>query len=226
MEEADKEKALKQVAETSLKEKTLGLNVMERWATTAEKALELAKYKTKGLQGKLGENEIKLAEMVSLASTHDKELANLKIMMKARKQTYYNKGFKNAENSVGPVVFQARKFEFIKGWMAAVNAISLPDTSPFMSDDQILLCEDPEAEAQAPKQDEDSNEEEEGTDSLEMRDLSQQIDSHVVVLDEDNPTTAAPLMIQGITQLTLGSDPPITSEAPMTGLIDLDNPST
>ena len=105
MEEADKEKALKQVAETSLKEKTLGLNVMERWATTAEKALELAKYKTKGLQGKLGENEIKLAEMVSLASTHDKELANLKIMMKARKQTYYNKGFKNAENSVGPVVF-------------------------------------------------------------------------------------------------------------------------
>ena len=95
-----------------------------------------------------------------------------------------------------------------------------------MSDDQILLCEDPKAEAQAPKQDEDSNEKEEGTDSLEMRDLSQQIDSHVVVLDEDNPTTAAPLMIQGITQLTLGSDPPITSEAPMTGLIDLDNPST
>ena len=84
MEEADKEKALKQVAETSLKEKTLGLNVMERWATTAKKALKLAKYKTKGLQGKLGEIEIKLAEMAGLVSTHDKELANLKIMMKAR----------------------------------------------------------------------------------------------------------------------------------------------
>nr|POE61246.1 hypothetical protein CFP56_61492 [Quercus suber] len=42
MKEADKEKALKQVAEASLKEKTLGLNVMERRVTTTEKALELA----------------------------------------------------------------------------------------------------------------------------------------------------------------------------------------
>lgn len=38
-EEADKEKPLKQVAKASLKEKTLGLNVMERRATMAEKAL-------------------------------------------------------------------------------------------------------------------------------------------------------------------------------------------
>ena len=41
-EETDKENALKQVAKASLKEKTLGLNVMERRATTIEKALELA----------------------------------------------------------------------------------------------------------------------------------------------------------------------------------------
>ena len=40
--EADKGKALKQAAKASLKEKILGLNVMERRATTAEKALELA----------------------------------------------------------------------------------------------------------------------------------------------------------------------------------------
>jgi len=42
-EEIDKEKAPKQVAEASLKEKTLGLNVIERRATSVEKALELAK---------------------------------------------------------------------------------------------------------------------------------------------------------------------------------------
>lgn len=39
-EEVDKEKALKQVAEESLKEKTSGLNIMERHATIAEKVLE------------------------------------------------------------------------------------------------------------------------------------------------------------------------------------------
>ena len=43
-EEINKEKALKQVAEASLKEKTLGLNVMKQRAT-AKKALELAEQK-------------------------------------------------------------------------------------------------------------------------------------------------------------------------------------
>ena len=68
MEEADKEKALKQVAEASLKEKTLGLNVMERRTTIAEKALELAKQKAKVFQGKLGKTKLKLVETASLVS--------------------------------------------------------------------------------------------------------------------------------------------------------------
>ena len=41
MEEADKEKALKQVVEANLKEKTLELNVVERRAATTEKVREL-----------------------------------------------------------------------------------------------------------------------------------------------------------------------------------------
>ena len=49
MEEADKEKALKQVAKASLKEKTLGLNMMEQRATTVEKALEFAEQKVEGI---------------------------------------------------------------------------------------------------------------------------------------------------------------------------------
>ena len=42
MEEADKEKALNQIAKASLNEKTLELNMAERRATTSEKARELA----------------------------------------------------------------------------------------------------------------------------------------------------------------------------------------
>ena len=80
---------------------------MERRATTSEKALELAKEKVEDLQGKLDETEIKLAEMASLLFAHDKELADLKSMAKARKQTYHNKGFREAENSAEPVIFQA-----------------------------------------------------------------------------------------------------------------------
>lgn len=70
-EEADKEKALKQVAEASLHEKTMGLNMMERWATTTEKALELA--------------ELKLAETANILSAQDEEFAKLKGGEKARK---------------------------------------------------------------------------------------------------------------------------------------------
>ena len=98
MDEANKEKAFKQVTKASLQEKTLGLNVMKRRATIAEKALELSKQKASDLQGKLEETKLKLAETASLFSARDKELANLKGMEKAQKQTYYNKGFRDAEN--------------------------------------------------------------------------------------------------------------------------------
>ena len=112
--------------------------------------------------------------------------------MKTRNQTYYNKGFRDAENSAGLVVFQARKFSFMEGWMVAMNTIGLPDTSSFRSANQIPLSEDPEVEAQAQEQSKDSSEKEENAESPEMRELSHQIDSHVVVLDEDNTTTTAP----------------------------------
>lgn len=101
--------------------------------------------------------------MASLLSARDKELANLKSMMKAQKQTYYNKDFKDVENSARPIVFQAQKFRFMEGWMAVVNAIDLLKNSPFRSADQVPLPEDPKAEIQAPEQDEDSSEEDEGT---------------------------------------------------------------
>ena len=60
----------------------------------------MAEQKAEDLQGKLGEIEAKLAEAMSLVSARDKELADLKKTMKTWKQVYYNKGFKDAENSV------------------------------------------------------------------------------------------------------------------------------
>ena len=68
MEEANKEKVLKQVAKATLNEKTLELNSVERWAITAERARELAEQKVKDLQGKLGEAEVKLTEVSSIIS--------------------------------------------------------------------------------------------------------------------------------------------------------------
>ena len=68
MEEANKEKVLKQVAKATLNEKTLELNSVERRAITAERARELAEQKVKDLQGKLGEAEVKLTEVSSIIS--------------------------------------------------------------------------------------------------------------------------------------------------------------
>ena len=110
--------------------------------------------------------------------------------------------------------------------MATVNAVSLPKTSSFKSVDQTLLPKDPKAKAQAPKQDKDKSEEKKGTESPEMKELSQQIDSHIMVLNEDNLRTTANSTIQDVTQPALSSNPPITSKAPMTGPIIPDNPST
>ena len=73
--------------------------------------------------------------------------------------------------------------------MAAINAIGLPDDSPFRSANQVPLPKDPVVETQVEEEGEDSSGEEEGADSLESRKLSKQIDSHVVGLDDDNPRT-------------------------------------
>ena len=50
--------------------------------------------------------------------------------------------------------------------MAAVNVVSFPENSLFKSADQVPLPEDLEAEDQTPKQDRDSSEDDEGTESL------------------------------------------------------------
>ena len=80
---------------------------MERQATTTKKSLELAEQKASNLQGRLGETELKVTETARILSARDKELTNFKSTKKTQKQTYYNKGFRDVKNSVGPMISQA-----------------------------------------------------------------------------------------------------------------------
>lgn len=59
------------------------------------------------MQGKFDEAKVKLAELSSIVFAHDKELAHLKETIKNCEQLFYNMGFKDAENSIWVVVFQA-----------------------------------------------------------------------------------------------------------------------
>ena len=114
------------------------------------------------------------------------------------------------------MIFQARKFGFMEGWMASVNTVDLPKDFPFKSDDQVLLPENPTVETQVERQ--VSNDKEEGSESLESRELSKQINSHVVVLDDDNPrantTVLSPDAMQPIVTLDPSStNPPASQKA-------------
>lgn len=81
-----------------------------------------------------------------MVSAHDKELTDLK-EMKQSEETFYNMGFTDTENSCGPVIFEARRLGFAQGWMAAVDALNLPVTSPFRDPTQIPLPNDPPVQA-------------------------------------------------------------------------------
>lgn len=177
------------MAEAIWNEKTLKLNSAKNQSTTTETAWKVAEKSAEELQAKLNEIEVKLAMVSSLVTTHEKELDDLKEIMKNCKQEFYNMRFRDTENSAGPVIFQFRNFGFMEGWMAVVNAIGLLDNSPYRDASQVPLPKDPPVDTQVDDQGEES--EEEGDDSLGMRELSKQIVANVMVLDEENPSTVA-----------------------------------
>ena len=107
MEEAGKEKALKQVVESNLSEKVIALAIAEQKAASIERAWGSAEQKAEALQGKLGEMETKLAQVESIVLALDKELVDLKEMIKRCEQEFYNMGFIDAKNSYCKVIFEA-----------------------------------------------------------------------------------------------------------------------
>lgn len=101
--------------------------------------------------------------------------------------------------------------------MAVVNAIELPEGSPFRQIDQVPLPEDPALGTQAKGQEKDSSNDDEGRKNPESWELSKQIDSHVVVLDEEQLRTEALVFTQIVQAIDLQpSNPPTAPNVPIT----------
>ena len=182
MEEADKERALKEVSEANLRDLGTTLATTERRATEAKTACTLAEQRAAGLEGKLGEVEMKLARAKRLISAQNKEMADLKATVAKSEDKFYNMGFANAENSKEPIMVESQRYRFRDGWMAAVNAMGLLEDYAFRDLEQIpylkgLIC--------PPVQTINQPEEE---DSLSMRELVEEIDSHAKVIELDGST--------------------------------------
>ena len=137
MEEADKEKTLKEVAEVMARENSTVVENTEERARATKRAQALAEQKVANVVAKLEEAELKLAGAESLNSAKDKEIVELKAALEVNEYKWYNSGFTDAENSIEPVMFQSRRYGFGEGWMAALLAIGVPEDSPFKSLDQI-----------------------------------------------------------------------------------------
>ena len=97
------------------KEKAKAAATAKKKATASEKARVSAEKRSSELKAKLGEVELKLAKAASLNKAQAKEMADLKIALKAYENKWYNEGFADAENSVGPDTNEARKLAFGEG---------------------------------------------------------------------------------------------------------------
>ena len=87
-------------------------------ATASVKARVSAEKRSSELKAKLGEVELNLAKATSLNTAQAKEMADLKAVLEACENKWYNEGFADAENSIGPVINEARKLAFGEGWLA------------------------------------------------------------------------------------------------------------
>ena len=111
----EREKALKDVAEVVSKERAKIATTAEKKAAASEKAKALAKKRLADLKAKVGETELKLAKAKSLNSAQAEELADQKAALEGCESKWYNEGFADAENSVKPVISEARKLAFKEG---------------------------------------------------------------------------------------------------------------
>ena len=132
-EDANQEKALKEVVVATVKDKGKAVEATEKKARAFEKARILAELRLTKMDVKLGSTELKLAEMESLNLAQVDEITDLKAALITCK----------LENSVEPIVYQARRHGFGEGWMAALQAMGVLDDSPLRNPKQIPFPEPP-----------------------------------------------------------------------------------
>jgi len=107
-----------------------------------EKARALAEKRSTELLAKQNEANLKLAEAVSLNTAQAEELVYLRATLEACEEKWYNEGFANAENSVEPVMNQARRLGFEVGWFVALQALGvLKDSVPIDEEKMVSIRE-------------------------------------------------------------------------------------
>ena len=106
-EDVEPEKALKDVAKVSAKEKTKAAVIAKKKVVVSEKAKVLVEKRSLELEARLGKTKLKLAKAVSLNTVQAEELADLKVALEACENKWYNEGFADAQNSAELVINEA-----------------------------------------------------------------------------------------------------------------------
>ena len=135
--EADQEREAQETAVKTTKEKLKAVETVEKKAVATEKNRALAEKRSVELLAKQNKIDVKLAKVISLSTAQVEELADLRATLEACKEKWYNEGFADTENSVEPVVTQARKIGFEAKWFVALQVLRVPEDSPLRDSDQI-----------------------------------------------------------------------------------------
>ena len=175
-EESDRERAARETAIKTAKEKTKAADIAKKKAAAAEKNRAMAEKRSAELLAKQYETDLKLAEAISLNTAQAEELADLRATLEACENKWYNEGFTDAENSVEPVIKKAQKLAFEESWLDALQALGVPEDSPLRDPSQITFPS-PTPAVQNPLGPIDEEE------TQSMKELVKQIDSHVELDD-------------------------------------------
>ena len=182
-EDAGWEKAAREAAVKTAKDKIKVVDTAEKRAATAEKAKVLAEKRSAELEAKQNEADLKLAKAVSLNTAQVEELANQRVALEACENKWYNEGFADAENSAESVVNEAQKLGFKDGWLATLQALKVPTDSPLRDPSQIPFPSFTPA-VQNPLTPIDEEE------TASMKELMEQIDAYVEL--DDMEATSIP----------------------------------
>jgi len=187
-EEVDREKAGREEATKTAKDKTKAADATNKRAAAAEKARVSAEKRSVELVSKQNEMDLKLAKAASLNVTLSEEVTDLRVALEACENKWYDEGFADADKVMEPIVMQSRKLCFQEGWMTTLHALGVPEDSPLRVPGRIPIP-DFSPVVQNPTGPID----EEETDSL--RELVEQINAHVEMIGTKatiNPPTDGP----------------------------------
>ena len=122
-EEVDREKAGREEATKTTKDKTKATDAAEKRATAAKKARVSVEKRSAEQVSKQNEMDLKLAKATSLNVTLSEEVVDLRAALEACENKWYNEGFVDADRDVELVVMQAQQLSFQEGWMATLHAL-------------------------------------------------------------------------------------------------------